>query len=60
MMVLYTMGSENKEQIIGTSPDASFWLLRSEDGDSENLIEEYNWLCAAEFSDSVGVDIIKS
>ena len=60
MMVLSTMGSENKEQIIGTSPEASFWLLRSEDGDSENLIEEYNWLCAAEFSDSVGVDIINS
>ena len=60
MMVLSTMGSENKGQIIGTSPEASFWLLRSEDGDSENLIEEYNWLCAAEFSDSVGADIINS
>jgi serine protease AprX len=60
MMVLSTMGSENEEQIIGTSPEASFWLLRSEDGDSENLIEEYNWLCAAEFSDSVGADIINS
>ena len=60
MMVLSTMGSENKEQIIGTSPEASFWLLRSEDGDSENLIEEYNWLCAAEFADSVGADIINS
>jgi len=60
MMVLSTMGSENKGQIIGTSPEASFWLLRSEDANSENLIEEYNWLCAAEFSDSVGADIINS
>ena len=40
MMVLSTMGAENKGQIIGTSPNASFWLLRSEDGDTENLIEE--------------------
>ena len=27
MMVLSTMGAENKGQIIGTSPNASFWLL---------------------------------
>ena len=60
MMVLSTMGAENKGQIIGTSPEASFWLLRTEDVDSENLIEEYNWLCAAEFADSVGADIINS
>jgi subtilisin family serine protease len=54
------MGAENKGQIIGTSPDACFWLLRTEDGDTENLIEEYNWLCGAEFADSVGADIINS
>ena len=60
MMVLSTMGAENKGQIIGTSPDACFWLLRTEDGDTENLIEEYNWLCGAEFADSVGADIINS
>ena len=60
MMVLSTMGAENNGQIIGTSPNASFWLLRSEDGNIENLIEEYNWLCAAEFADSVGADIINS
>ena len=60
MMVLSTMGAENKGQIIGTSPDASFWLLRTEDVASENLIEEYNWLCGAEFADSVGADIINS
>ncbi len=59
-MVLSTMGAENKGQIIGTSPEASFWLLRSEDGYTENLIEEYNWLCAAEFADSAGADIINS
>ena len=34
MMVLSTMGSENKGQIIGASPEASFWLLRSEDANS--------------------------
>ena len=60
MMVLSTMGAENKGQITGVAPKASFLLLRTEDVASENLIEEYNWLCAAEFSDSAGVDIINS
>jgi serine protease AprX len=45
-------------QFVGTAPDASFWLLRSEDVDSEFLIEEDNWISAAEFADSVGADII--
>ena len=60
MMVLSIMGGNNIGQIIGVSPEASFWLLRSEDVATENLIEEYNWLCAAEFADSVGADIINS
>ncbi|OPZ95952.1 MAG: Subtilisin NAT precursor [Bacteroidetes bacterium ADurb.Bin408] len=47
-------------QLIGTSPKASFWLLRSEDGPTENIIEEYNWVSAAEFADSLGADIINS
>ena len=60
MMVLSIMGAKNNEQIIGSSPSASYWLLRTEDVHTENLIEEYNWICAAEFSDSAGVDIINS
>lgn len=60
MMVLSTMGAENNGKIIGSSPEASFWLLRTEDVDSENLLEEYNWLFAVEFADSVGADIINS
>ena len=47
-------------QLIGTAPQAAYWLLRSEDGISEYIIEEYNWVCAAEFADSVGADIINS
>lgn len=47
-------------QIVGTAPKASFWLLRSEDAASETISEEYNWVLAAEFADSVGADIINS
>jgi subtilisin family serine protease len=43
--------------LIGTGPKANFWLLRSEDAPTEKVIEEYNWIVAAEFADSVGADI---
>ena len=60
MAVLSTIGARLENEFIGTAPQAKFWLLRTEDAGSENLIEEYNWLCAAEFADSVGADIINS
>jgi serine protease AprX len=59
-MVLSTMGGNYPGELIGTAPKASYWLLRSEDGGSEYIIEEYNWVSAAEFADSVGADVINS
>lgn len=59
-MVLSTMGANLPGAMVGTAPQADYWLLRSEDGGSEFLIEEYNWVSAAEFADSVGADIINS
>ncbi len=58
--VLSTIGSNASGQLVGTAPRASFWLLRPEYVFSENLIEEYNWVSAAEFADSIGADIINS
>ncbi|RLD46825.1 MAG: hypothetical protein DRI88_06965 [Bacteroidetes bacterium] len=58
--VLSTMGANLPGQMIGTAPEASYWLLRSEDVNSENIIEEYNWVSAAEYADSVGADVINS
>ncbi len=58
--VLSTIGANLPGQMVGTAPEASFWLLRSEDGESEYLIEELNWVSAAEFADSVGADVINS
>ncbi|GAB1450801.1 S8 family serine peptidase [Draconibacterium sp.] len=60
MSVLSCMGGNVPGKLIGTAPEASFWLLRSEDVNSEYLIEEDNWVAAAEFADSAGVDIINS
>ena len=60
MEVLSCMGGNIPGELIGTAPKAKFWLLRSEDVNSEYIIEEYNWVSAAEFADSVGADIINS
>ena len=60
MMVLSIMGGNVPGKLIGTAPKAHYWLLRSEDADSEYPVEEDNWVCAAEFADSVGADIINS
>jgi len=60
MSVLSCMGGNVPGQLIGTAPKASYWLIRSEDTGSEFLIEEDNWVAAAEFADSAGVDIINS
>lgn len=60
MEVLSCMGGNLPGQLVGTAPKSSYWLLRSEDVASEFLIEEYNWISAAEFADSVGADVINS
>ena len=60
MAVLSTMGGNIPGKLVGTAPAASYWLLRSEDADSEYPIEEDNWVSAAEFADSAGADIINS
>ncbi len=58
--VLSCMGANVSGQMIGTAPKADFWLLRSEVVETETVIEEYYWVSAAEFADSVGVDLINS
>ncbi|RME16629.1 MAG: T9SS C-terminal target domain-containing protein, partial [Bacteroidetes bacterium] len=58
MYVLSTMAALQYGNMIGAAPKASYWLLRSEDIASEYPIEEYYWIRAAEFADSVGADII--
>ena len=58
--VFSAMAARAPEVTIGTAPDASYWLLRSEDSKTEQPVEEDYWTMAAEFADSVGVDIINS
>ena len=58
--VLSLMASQKPYTIVGTAPEASYCLLRSEDNSSEFPIEEDYWAAAAEFADSIGADIINS
>ena len=58
--VLSILGSNRPNIYIGTAPEAKYWLLKSEDGRSEYPIEEDYWIAAAEYADSVGVDLINT
>lgn len=59
-MVLSCMGANQPGSMVGTAPDAAYWLFRTEDVAGEALVEEDNWIAAAEFADSVGVDILNT
>ena len=60
MSVLSCMAMNQPNVMIGTAPEASYWLLRSEDEYSENLVEQNYWAAAIEFADSVGVDLVNT
>ncbi len=60
MMVWSCMAMNRPEVMVGTAPEASYWLLRSEDDYSEHLVEQDQWAAAVEFADSVGVDVINT
>lgn len=57
--VLSTMATNRNLAYVGTAPKASYHLLRVEDPGSFPIEEDY-WIAAAEYADSVGVDIITS
>ena len=58
--VLSTMLVKDRSVFIGTAPDAAYWLLRSEDTDTEYPAEEDYWVAALEYADSIGADVITS
>lgn len=60
MKVLSCIGMNQPNIMTGTAPEASFWLLRSEDEASEHLVEQDYWAAAVEFADSVGVDVLNT
>lgn len=59
-LVLSTMGGYVENSLVGTAPDASYYLFITEDVASENPVEESYWVEAAEEADRLGVDIINT
>jgi hypothetical protein len=58
--VLNCMAANAPGFYVGSAPDASYLLLRTEDAPTENVIEEYNWAAGAEYADSAGADVFNT
>jgi serine protease AprX len=59
-MVLSCMAGNLPGELLGDAMDADYYLLRTEDINSEFEIEDDNWASAAEYADSAGADVITS
>lgn len=60
MSVLSIMAARWDGVLVGTAPDASYLLCTTENTDQETRIEEIAWVEAAEYADSLGVDVINT
>ncbi|MCH1401508.1 MAG: S8 family peptidase [Schleiferiaceae bacterium] len=58
--VLSTMATFQPDFYVGTAPEASYALIKTEKELSETREEMFNWIAGAEFADSIGADIINS
>lgn len=59
-MTLSCMGGFVDGQLVGTAPDAQYYLFVTEDVTQENPVEESYWVEAAEEADRLGVDVIST
>ncbi len=58
--VLSLIASYEPGKMVAGAPDANYILAMTEEITTEYWIEEYNWVRAAEYADSLGTDIISS
>ncbi len=58
--VLSIMTGNLPGKYLGTAPESSFWLIRTEYAPTEYLVETDFWTSGIEFADSVGVDVVNS
>lgn len=59
-MTLSCMVGYVEGQLIGTAPDAQYYLFVTEDVSGENPVEESYWVQAAEEADRLGADVIST
>ena len=50
--VMSTMAANMKDSLVGTAPDANYYLFITEDNNNEGLAEEINWAMAAEWAET--------
>jgi hypothetical protein len=60
MQVFSIIGGRLDGKLVGTAPEADFYLLRSEVAQSEYPVEEFGWVAALEWADSAGADVVNS
>jgi subtilisin family serine protease len=56
--VLSCLLSDKQGEMIGTAPEADYYLFRSEINQEEYPVEEDYWIAALEYADSLGIDIM--
>ena len=55
--VLSCMLSNNPGTLVGTAPEAEYFLFMTEVNDDEFPVEEDYWMAAIEYADSLGIDV---
>jgi subtilisin family serine protease len=58
--VLSAMAAYSPGILVGTAPRARYVCLKTEEVRGEHRKEEYNWVAALEYADSLGVDVVNS
>lgn len=58
--VLSVMAANLPGYFVGGAPDATYFLLKTEDTAGEYPVEEANWIAGAEWADSIGADIVNA
>ena len=58
MSVLSLIGGNIPDSLIGSAPEADFALIRTEDSQTEHIVEELYWISGAEYADSIGADVV--
>ncbi|MEG1556622.1 MAG: S8 family serine peptidase, partial [Bacteroidales bacterium] len=59
-MVLSCIASYVPGELVGSAPFVAAYVAKTEDGRSENKIEEDNWVAGIEWADSLGCQVLNS
>jgi subtilisin family serine protease len=60
VMTLSCLLANASKMMVGTAPEADFYLFQTEVSDEEFPVEEDYWVAALEYADSLGVDVVSS